>query len=405
MTRAPKGSGPGPAVGSIVGGRDEQQDAARIETFEVGGGPPGLLLIVADGMGGHAGGCEASRIAVDTFGEVFLDERALPVPDRLAKALDAANCAVGAASRASPELRDMGCTVVAATLVDDCLTWTSVGDSLLLAIDDGRIARLNADHSLAPEIDRAAREGRLSAAEAESHPDRSVLLSALTGAPLKLVDTGMQRLPDETLVLLATDGLLTLSDAQVVGGAAAGKVAATIIEDLLAAIETDMPPDQDNTTLVAVHAHPRPPSAPAHRGRRILGALSLLASLGGALWVALILQEAPTTEAAPDRRAQRPPPAASAQPLPKSARPARAGPGRPPGGARAAARTPPSGAPKKAPRAASETPHFSLSAPGDRSRTAPRQPASGHPPQSAPRQSAPEAERAAQRRSSSVKRR
>lgn len=362
-----------PAVGSIVGGRDEQQDATRVERFDAGDGTPGLLLLVADGMGGHAGGREASRIAVDTYGSIFLAGGALALRDRLLTALEAANHAVGAAARDTPALRDMGCTIVAATLVGDCLHWVSVGDSLLLAIHDGQIARLNADHSLAPQIDRAAREGRLSRAEAASHPDRNVLLAALNGARLQLVDEGMRRLPEHTLVLLATDGILSLSDEQILGAVAGSGTIAATVAGVLSAVEADMPADQDNTTLIAVRSGRLPRTvAPGRRGRRILGALSLLTSVGGILWVVLLLRGNRPHDILPGRLREGPTAAAPARPTLGATPGARtADRHRPTSPDRVPAPGPqPPRAGKKPARSASEVPHFSLSAPGSRTSAA-----------------------------------
>lgn len=267
-----------PASGAIVGRRDEQQDEARIELFEAEGGIPALLLVVADGMGGHAGGRDASRVAVDAFARTFHAGSGGQFRSRLREALEAANQAVAARAGTSRELRGMGCTIVAAVLAGNYLRWISVGDSLLLAIKDRQVVRLNADHSLAPELDRAAREGRISQEEADRDPERHVLRSAVTGARLNMVDEGARRLGDGALVLLATDGILTLPSDRLARIASEGKAAERTVEELLSAIEVGMPPDQDNATLVAAYCEGAEGMARRRRRQR-RGALGLVALL------------------------------------------------------------------------------------------------------------------------------
>jgi len=295
-----------PAAGSIIGRRDEQQDAACFEAFEDRHGRRGHLLVVADGMGGHAGGREASAIAVEAFCDRFALESSALIPDRLHLSLEAANRAVGNRVEARPDLAEMGCTLVAAVLVGDRLDWISVGDSLLLAIRDRQVVRLNADHSLAPEIDRAAREGRISPADAKDHPDRHILLAALSGGLLSLVDSGSRRLGKNAFVILASDGILTLDDRSIAEIVCGSRSADQAVQRLLAAVESAMSEDQDNTSIVAILCG-GPAKAKKSRARLALGSVMLMTALGGATCVTLILrEERMARQAAPARPPARP---------------------------------------------------------------------------------------------------
>jgi serine/threonine protein phosphatase PrpC len=269
-----------PASGAIVGGREEQQDAARIEMFVTDTGTAALLLIVADGMGGHAGGREASSVAVDAFARCFHASSAAQFRPRMREALDAANQAVAARARASRELRGMGCTIVAAVLAGNYLRWISVGDSLLLAIKNREVVRLNADHSLAPELDRAVREGRLTQDEADADPDRNVLRSALTGGRMALIDEGARRLGEKALVLLATDGILTLPGERLARIGSQGLSAARTVQSLLSDIEADMAADQDNATLIAAYCEGGEAVGRLRRRRRRALGLGVLLAAG-----------------------------------------------------------------------------------------------------------------------------
>ena len=263
---------PRPATGAIIGRRPEQQDALRAERVASDDGEPGLLLVVADGMGGHAGGRVASAIAVDTFLSAYRMGGQLPAAERLRASLEIANRAIGVKIVERPELRGMGCTLVAALVFGDRVRWISVGDSLLMAIWNRQSIRLNADHSLAPEIDRAAMQGRISRAQADSDPDRHVLLSALNGASIDLIDEGHQRLGAGAFVLLATDGLLTLPASRIAELGSGPRSAEQKVAALLAAVTADMPADQDNTSLAAVHC-----GAPSKRGHGLRAGRTLLA--------------------------------------------------------------------------------------------------------------------------------
>ena len=71
---------------------------------------------------------------------------------------------------AKPELAGMGATLVAAQVRGDEVRWISVGDSPFFLVSAGSIERLNADHSMAPQIDALVKRGVLTADEAEHHP-------------------------------------------------------------------------------------------------------------------------------------------------------------------------------------------------------------------------------------------
>ena len=95
-------------------------------------GDGSLLAVVADGMGGHAGGAAASKLAVEAF------VHALEQGGGLADGLHDANAAVGKGAAAKPELAGMGATLVAAQVRGDEVRWISVGDSPLFLVSAGQ---------------------------------------------------------------------------------------------------------------------------------------------------------------------------------------------------------------------------------------------------------------------------
>ena len=129
------------AAGQLLGAREIQEDDFGFidgATLEPGGQHP--VVVVADGMGGHASGEMASRLAVRAFVEAYGTEGR--PSDRLRAGLDHANRAIDDAVRKNLSLDGMGTTLVAAAVTTDGLEWVSVGDSPLYLYRDGRLKRL-----------------------------------------------------------------------------------------------------------------------------------------------------------------------------------------------------------------------------------------------------------------------
>jgi len=166
----------------------------------------GRLAIVADGMGGHAGGQVASGIAVDQVRQVYLDHPADEPQEALVAAFREAHAAILDYAREHPELRGMGTTCTVAVVRDSDLFFGHVGDSRLYLIRDGSISRVTQDHSL---VGRMVREGLLTPEEAAVHPDRNVLTAALgmeSAVPIEVSEEPMPLATGDTL-LICTDGL------------------------------------------------------------------------------------------------------------------------------------------------------------------------------------------------------
>lgn len=283
-----------------------------------------LVAILADGMGGHVGGREASTLACQSFCTHLLSGAETDQPslsDRMLAALHASNKAIADRVTAQPELAGMGCTLVGVVFDQRGVAWTSVGDSLLYLHRKGHLYRLNADHSLQPVLDDLVKRGEMSADEARRHPQRNALRSAVTGQTIELTDQSDDAHPLQPgdWVVLASDGLLTLSYSQIVqvirSHGAAGPQA--VADKLIAAVEAADRPNQDNTTIVCVQVSASPaPSVrtdgmrAAHQGQAnrprtgrrspatmaaaiALGTLSLALAYG--LWVILTPPPAPGT--------------------------------------------------------------------------------------------------------------
>jgi protein phosphatase len=175
------------------------------------------LYLVADGMGGHAAGEIASRIAVDSISEFILhtkeddgtwphayDEQYKRSTNRLMAAVRMANTRVLEAMRKDARLRGMGTTVVACMAEDDTMSVAHVGDSRAYLVRDGRLSRLTNDHSWVFEQVQA---GMLTEEEAEKHPLRNVITRALGGALQVSPDASEVASKPGDVYLLCSDGL------------------------------------------------------------------------------------------------------------------------------------------------------------------------------------------------------
>ncbi len=171
----------------------------------------GTLFAVADGMGGHAGGEVAARLAVDTLTVAF---GAKPSGTGLSEAVNEANRVVFEHSMDNPELRGMGTTMTAAALVNednrDVIALVNVGDSRSYRYHEGELTQITVDHSLAEEM---VRSGEISESEAAVHPHRHILTRALGVSDDVAVDLWRIQPTRGDRFLLCSDGLTNELDA------------------------------------------------------------------------------------------------------------------------------------------------------------------------------------------------
>lgn len=169
------------------------------DTIVVGG----RLLAVADGLGGHAGGAVASKLATDLVAASFRGSSV----EELATAVRAANWVVWERASSAASLKGMGTTMCAAGLVDDgILAVVHVGDSRAYLAHDGAVQRLTEDHTVTAEL---IRDGELTEADAAGHPQRMILTRALGVGPDVPVDAVRRPVEPGDVVLLCSDGLFT----------------------------------------------------------------------------------------------------------------------------------------------------------------------------------------------------
>jgi protein phosphatase len=214
-------------------------------------------LIVADGMGGHAAGEVASRLAIREMMRL-----ALALPDWIAHiddhTRDAAatrardrierlNAIVIEGGQSNPDLRGMGCTLTAARNLGRILQISHVGDSRAYLLRAGKLHRLTRDHTYVQVL---VDSGVMSPEEAAKSKSRHMLVNAVGGSSEDLrVDVGRVPLANGDRVLLCTDGLTDSVDDELIGTLLAeGTTAAAASESLIAtALENG---GRDNITVI-----------------------------------------------------------------------------------------------------------------------------------------------------------
>lgn len=204
------------------------------------------LFVVADGMGGAQAGEVASGLAVDAFKQP-LDEQQ-PPERRMADAVARANRQIHEQSNSDPEYQGMGTTLTALLLGDDELTIAHVGDSRAYRMRGGELTRLTQDHSLVGEM---VRRGAISEAEAEVHPQRSILTRALGPEDSVEIDTLSHRVRPGDVYLLCSDGLTGMvSEATIAEQMDSGAPLREVAENLIRTANENG--GVDNITVVAL---------------------------------------------------------------------------------------------------------------------------------------------------------
>jgi len=208
----------------------------------------GFLYVVADGMGGHAAGDVASRMAVEAILEEYVHSPEWSdAAHGLRLAIEWANEMILRRAQEDIGLRAMGTTVVAAVVQDDRLTLANVGDSRAYLLREGRLQQLTRDHSW---VAKAVEEGVLAPEQARGHPDRNVIYRSLGAAPQVEVETYTHTVYPGDRLLLCTDGLTDVTSDEIITEVIGGVGLARAADKLIAGANNRGGPDNITVTLV-----------------------------------------------------------------------------------------------------------------------------------------------------------
>ena len=222
--------------------RRDNEDTARVA---------GPVFVVADGMGGHAAGEVASRIAAETIAQSSPQGQGLQVRDLVDRVVEANRRILASAAR-HPEQTGMGTTAtgLAVVSVGGSRHWAvfNVGDSRVYRLLDGRLSQVTVDHS---EVWELVIRGELTPEQAQHHPGRNIVTRSLGREPMGPVDTWVFPPYAGESFLLCSDGLsneLTLGQMEAVLGAGhdAQETAEELVRRAVAA------GGRDNVTAIVV---------------------------------------------------------------------------------------------------------------------------------------------------------
>ena len=161
------------------------------------------LLALADGMGGHAAGDMAAKVMIAAFAPLDDDEPGNDLLDQLHEATLAGNAAISELVREEPEREGMGTTLTAVLFGGNKIGLVHVGDSRAYLLRDGVFSQITHDDTFVQSL---IDEGRISEHEASHHPQRSLLLKALTGHEVEPTFTVREAFAGDRY-LLCSDGL------------------------------------------------------------------------------------------------------------------------------------------------------------------------------------------------------
>jgi len=209
----------------------------------------GRLAIIADGMGGHDGGQEASRMAVETVRHVYDRQFTGDPQATLVAGLQTAHDTIQRFAAEHPQFTGMGTTCTALVIVDRKLSFAHVGDSRLYLLRGEQFSRLTRDHSY---VSRLVETGIVRSEDAESHPQRHILTAALGSGHVIVPDAPEQfvALQEGDTLILCTDGLWSVVGEQELNRIARSSAPAdTCLKLVRAALERGGP---DNVTVIVL---------------------------------------------------------------------------------------------------------------------------------------------------------
>jgi len=226
------------------------------------------LVAVADGMGGHAGGEIASKIAI-----MALRERQNNVAKSDEILLDITTVidqTISEKSKALPELSGMGTTLTALHLIGESVELLHVGDSRCYAFSGGKLTQLSYDHTVMQEL---IDQGRLTPSEAINHPQRSLLTQALMG------DSGIETVLKEFPVkigdqfLLCSDGLSSVLSDLEISKILKKQSGQELVETLVEEVKAKGAPD--NVTIIVVEVIAQDAASDPQLDAQLIGAANV----------------------------------------------------------------------------------------------------------------------------------
>ena len=231
-----------------LGNRETNEDRLVVVERE-----QSVLLVVADGMGGHRGGDIAAQIFVDTL-ERFFRKVSMPLSNPklfLEKAINAAHKIICEEADKSKKKIDPRTTCVACILQGESAYWAHVGDSRLYLIRKNKILARTIDHSYVEDL---FRQGLISEADMLTHPKRSYLTQCIGGNDhVPNISYGnMETLKIQDIFVLCSDGFWTAIEQQALRDISKQVDLERAINNLATIAESSSYPQSDNISAIAL---------------------------------------------------------------------------------------------------------------------------------------------------------
>jgi len=212
-----------------------------------------MLMVIADGMGGHDQGEVAAEIAVTEITRRFQQEarNKLRRPfDFLVSAIQSAHRAIVSHAVEKNLLECPRTTCVACVIQNGYAYWAHAGDSRLYVIRKGQLVAATQDHS---KIQQMLDAGQITPEQAARHPDRNKIFSCLGGVVPPHIDIGREvRLESGDTVMLMTDGFWAHIPAALVGSMLQKQAVTSLMPGLMNEAQRRANGESDNLTVVAM---------------------------------------------------------------------------------------------------------------------------------------------------------
>lgn len=214
-----------------------------------------VLIVLADGMGGHRAGHIASEVTVTDLGREwvktdFTEGDWEPIRNWLLETIEAENKKIYEMGQ-QEDYQGMGTTVEAVALVGNYAIFAHVGDSRVGLVRDGRYKLLTSDHSL---VNALVKAGQLTEEEAAIHPQRNIIIQSVGQENPLAIDIAIQELFPGDYLVINSDGLTNMVSNETIEKLLADDLSLSEKADFLIC-EANFAGGLDNITLALVHVN------------------------------------------------------------------------------------------------------------------------------------------------------
>ncbi len=244
---------------SVIGRRNEQQDAVRIDSYYSYLERGRAIAVLCDGMGGLSGGERASALCSTIVHESFRECGAdVPIPAFYKAIVNRADDEVrGMKAEDGTPITGSGTTLVSVVVDGGDLYWASVGDSRIYIIRNGEIVRITTDHNYMMLLNEQVKRGEITREAADADPKKEALVSYIGIGGIRYLDINNKpfKLLDGDSVVLCSDGLYrSLSDEEIMQVVTInGRDTERAAEDLTTLAMSKNHRFQDNTSVVVIN--------------------------------------------------------------------------------------------------------------------------------------------------------